>query len=360
MPNAASLQLRWIAALLVAGGCVTAQAAPLELAYDSLSESKTTFSPLNAANPVRLTGLLNNTSPGSIVDTYSFVAGSSSLALTAGWLFTLPANRTTGVNIDLFDATNTVIASDTLISNAGGLAQSRLTATGLVAGAMYHLEFTGTAFGAGRFQIDLVDGATAPPLPIVAPALPASTDHFLFDTHLGTKSATATLDAGDTIVIDGAIANDGAQSIENEFTFRLTGGTVSAGIEWVVGLVTDPLRTVGVNVDLSDSMGNVVLSDSFKGVFNGEAFSQFSASGLPDGDYTLAFTGFGANGGGRFRIDLATSATPPGFRPIVAVPPNAVPEPAPLSLLVAGLALLGLTRPRRSRGRVERATDCPA
>lgn len=340
---------RSFASLAFACLAARADAAPIALAYDDLDEVKTVRTPLTASNPLRMTGLINNTSTGSIVNELSFVAGSSSLALSAGWLIAPPSNRTLGVNIDLLDSSNAVIASDTFINTNGGLARSSLTASGLIAGAAYRLLFTGTAVGAGRYQIDLVDGSVAPPVPDLLPATPASTDHYLFDTHQGTKSGTATLGPDGTLSIDGVLANDGLSAIDDLFRFRLTGGTLSAGIEWIVCLPGDPLRTVGVNVDVLDSFDTVVISDTFRGLIDGQAFSQFSQSGLPNGDYTLHFTGLGANGGGRYRIDLATNATPPAFQPIVTVPPTAVPEPQVLVLLGSGLlAMAWRRRARRS------------
>lgn len=71
------------------------------------------------------------------------------------------------------------------------------------------------------------------------------------------------------------------------------------------------------------------------GLIDGQAVSQFTTSLLP-GNYHLLFTG-NTPLGGRYHIALSTSATPPGFTPIDDGPPQNVPEPATLALLMIGL-----------------------
>jgi hypothetical protein len=188
----------------------------------------------------------------------------------------------------------------------------------------------------------------------VAAVSPAA-DTARFDTHLGTKSLGRNLVNGDQFFIDGAMPDDALSAITNDFKFTSTSGALSAGIEWIVGDLDDLQRTVGVNVDLFDAFDNVVATDLFQGLIDGQAFSQLQVASLLPGAYTLRFTGT-ANLGGRYRVHLTTDATAPGFEPIVEQPPVVgVPEPDSLVLAWVGLAaLLASAAHRQSRSAVSR------
>lgn len=336
--------LVWCAGALAPG----ALAAPFTLTYDSFIESKTIGSPLASDSPIRLDGRLRDGDIGAIQNTLSFRAGSSALSLSAGWLTQPASNRTIGVNIDLFDATtNTLVASDAFLGLDGALAKSQMTVSNLTPGAEYRMVFTGTAAEAGRYQIDLVDGASPPPFTALAVASPPA-DRALFDTHVGTKNFGATFSAGDRLQIDGILRDDALGAIRNDMQIVVGSGTLSGGVTWIVG-AGDPRRTIGVNVDLFDAADNLVLSDAFQGVTDGQAFSSFAQIGLAAGTYTLRFTGTAALQG-RYRIDLATTALPPEFVPI-ADEPLTVPEPATWVLLLAGLASVGMLGNARRRRR---------
>ena len=317
--------------------------APLTLTYDSYVETKVLSTRIDATTPIRMDGLLPDRGGAGFNNVLTFTAGSSSLSLSAGWQ-TAPLDvRTVGVNIDLFDASNVVVASDTFLGLTGTLASSRMIASGLTAGAQYSLVMTGTAIQGGRFQVDLVDGSAPPPIP-AAPVVPTSPRQAVFDTLIGEKKPGALFVAGDEMQIDGVLTESG--SIRDAIVLRVRNDNLSAGIEWLVA--PGPLRTIGVNVDLFDASNLIVATDSFVGTTDGQAFSQLAVSGLIPGDYTLLFTG-NALDGGRFRINLTTDPTAPGFEPIpIDSTSSNVPEPQPLLLLVIGAASI-IVSTRRTR-----------
>jgi len=326
----------YLGALLLAAFGATANAAPLTLTYDSYSENKTLETMLAASTPLRLDGLMPDRGGGSVVQTLTFIAGSTDLSMSAGWRIAPTGVRMVGVNIDLFDAASTVVFSDTFGGVNSGLAQSQFLASGLTVGGEYTLMLTGTAIQGGRYQIDLATGGgplAIPPVPVVA----TSADHALFDT-LKDDKVLGSIDPGDMLVLDGIIGESGA--ITNVAELTLTGGALSAGITWLIA--PGDQRTVGVNVDLLDATNTVVASDTFEGIFSGQAFSNFALDGLV-GNYRLVFTG-NALQGGRYRINLGTSLTPPDFMPI---PTGGVPEPQTWALLVAGFAGVGVAMRRR-------------
>ena len=167
------LRSRYFAAIragllaLISATATSAFCAAITLNYDTFVETKLVAAPLSSASPIRLDGSLRNLAltGAAINNTFRFTAGSTSASLSAGWLIGPPDNRTVGFNIDIFDAGNNLVASDTFLGTSGTLASSQLTATGLIPGGLYRMIVTGTAVTAlGRFQIDLVDGNVPPPV----------------------------------------------------------------------------------------------------------------------------------------------------------------------------------------------------
>jgi len=312
-------------------------AVPLVLTYDSYNESKTLIGAFAPGEAIRLDGALPDRGGGSLSQILNFTSGSTALSLSATWRLAPTDNRVVGVNIDLFDrSSNALVASDSFLGVFGDLARSEFVTSGLTVGRDYALVFTGTAVEGGRYRVDLEADATPPPAP-AADLVPTSPALSVFDTLQGTKNYGA-FAAGNELLIDGIISESG--SILDVSTIAFAGGNLSAGIAWLVA--PGEFRTVGVNFDVFDSSNALVGSDSFMGVTDGQAFSQFALNGLNPGTYRLVFTGT-ATQSGRYRIDLGTDAVAPGFVPI----PTGVPEPATWALMLTGFGMTGYALRRR-------------
>lgn len=196
--------------------------------------------PLSSSSPIHLDGSLRNLAlTGSpIKDTLTFRAGSASASLSAAWLIGPPSNRTVGVNIDIIDAFDNVVATDTFLGVSGDLASSQLIATGLFPGAQYRVVIIGTAVNVlGRFQIDLVDGSVPPPVPAPSALATPTANEFVFDAHTATKSLGSFLDGSflapdSRVQADDVIADDLNSAITNDLAF--TSSSLSAGITWIV------------------------------------------------------------------------------------------------------------------------------
>lgn len=81
--------------------------------------------------------------------------GQANLRVNASWVVGEDDARfrLVGVNIDLLDASGTVIASDTFQGLVAGTALSTLVADDLIPGTLYQLKLTGTAIGRGSYSM---------------------------------------------------------------------------------------------------------------------------------------------------------------------------------------------------------------
>lgn len=99
---------------------------------------------------------------GAMAQTIGFRARGSSIKLSANWYVGTAAGpvRTVGVNIDLVDASNTVVGSDAFQGILSNFATSTMTAP-VTNGARYTIRMTGTAVAASTYSI-VIEGAAAP------------------------------------------------------------------------------------------------------------------------------------------------------------------------------------------------------
>ena len=135
------------------------------LTYDTIFGSKAIAAPFTVGDSLLLDGdsmetgaLLNDTVIR--LDTGTFSAGLRWVVNSASGTDA----RLIGVNLDLFDPANLLVASDAFTGVEDGQALSSLVTTGLAPGT-YRLRMTGTSVRGARYQLALATDATPPSVP---------------------------------------------------------------------------------------------------------------------------------------------------------------------------------------------------
>jgi hypothetical protein len=150
---------------------------PPPTAHDHVFTPTTVLASATAAQPL-LPGealLIEAITPadGALAHDFTFVLGSGvdAVALAAAWIVTDGPLRLIGFNIDLLDATSTLVATDTFQGLLGVSAISRADISGLTPGQTYTLRVTGNAVGNGAYNLYLTaPGTLAPPDEVPEPA----------------------------------------------------------------------------------------------------------------------------------------------------------------------------------------------
>lgn len=127
---------------------------------------------------------------------------------------------------------------------------------------------------------------------LYAPAASAAVFHQYYADPVAAGTIGGVLNPGDAFVAQTTVRTP-APSITQ--TTRFTPGVSNAGIagslRWAVA---DTVRLIGVNLDLFDSNGNLVGSDTFNGLIGSYAVSSFNTGPLTAGEeYELVMTGVG-------------------------------------------------------------------
>jgi hypothetical protein len=93
----------------------------------------------------------------AVSNVLKFRPGETALRVNTSWVVgeADAKFRLVGVNVDLLNASGTVIASDTFEGLVAGTALSTLLAEGLIPGTLYQLKLTGTAVGRGSYSMDI-------------------------------------------------------------------------------------------------------------------------------------------------------------------------------------------------------------
>jgi hypothetical protein len=151
--------------------------------------------------------------------------------------------------------------------------------------------------------------------------------------HLVSSATVATaLGVGDTLFADTFTTETGALQQETTFTVGPNVGSFIGRAAWEVGTAPEP-RLVGVNIDILDAGNHLVVSDTFAGVLAGFAHSTFGPDALiQPGTYKLVATG---NGVSDSSLDISLTFA------------QAMPEARTVTMLLAGLGVLGLLYRRR-------------
>lgn len=320
--------LSFVAAL----SCPWAEATT-QLVNLSALNSSTTLATVFGGNESLLVNTLVTGATGALGNTVVFNVGAGVTSFTgaAAWEIGTATGldpRLIGVNIDIFDASNALVASDAFSGVSNGFAVS--TFEGSIAPGTYRAVVTGTGVRTSSLDLSLTFAGTPSNAPPPAPA------GFLQQS----STVAAPIGAGDTVLIDSAvIGRTGALRQAVTFTAGagVTGFTSNAAWEITTASGFGP-RLIGVNIDLLDADDNLVFSDNFGGVLgNSFALSSF-AGALTPGTYTLVATGTAVRD-----VMFDVSLTLTGDR--VA----AVPEPATYALMLAGFGALAWVGQRRQR-----------
>lgn len=154
------------AALLAASALAsTAQAETQPVNFNVLNVAAVLPTPFNAGDNLRLNTLVTDEiGPLNQSITFTVGPGIGSFTGEAAWevsTATGTAPRLTGVNLDLFDASNTLIASDAFAGVLGGFAHSTLA--GAIGPGTYKLVATGTGVRDSSLDVTLSFAAVPEP-----------------------------------------------------------------------------------------------------------------------------------------------------------------------------------------------------
>ena len=146
-----------IAASVLAVGLATAPAAMAASRVVDIDSASATVSlgAIASQGEVLARGL--SVAGKTVSNVLKFRPGEATLRVNTSWVVgeADAKFRLVGVNVDLLNASGTVIASDTFDGLVAGTALSTLLAEGLIPGTLYQLKITGTAVGRGSYSMDI-------------------------------------------------------------------------------------------------------------------------------------------------------------------------------------------------------------
>ena len=156
-----------VAALgLIAFGALihNANATTQVVTFNLLNASTTLGTPFSAGDTL-LVNTLVTTETGALSQSVTFTVGAGVTSFTgnAAWEVSTPGPRLSGVNIDLFSSSNTLVATDTFLGVLGGFALS--TFDNPIGPGTYKLIATGTGVRESSLDVSLSFIGTPVPEP---------------------------------------------------------------------------------------------------------------------------------------------------------------------------------------------------
>ncbi len=155
----------------------------------------------------------------------------------------------------------------------------------------------------------------------------------VFFSQLTASATVATpFDPADTLLMDTVVTTETGPLLQSvTFTLGSAVSSLTGAAAWEVTTADgDGPRLVGVNIDIFDSLNNLVLSDAFQGTLAGFAHSTFDGT-IGPGTYKMVATGTGVRA---TSLDVSLSFV------------GVVPEPTTFVMLLSGLGVLALSRKR--------------
>jgi PEP-CTERM motif len=150
---------------LACGGFVgTAGAVTIPVSFNVLNASATLATPFSAGDDLRLNTLVT-TETGALLQaiTFTLAAGVTDMTGEAAWEISSATGtgpRLVGVNIDIFNAGNVLVASDSFAGTLGRFAMS--TFDGAIGPGTYRMVASGTGVRASSLDVTLSFIGTAP------------------------------------------------------------------------------------------------------------------------------------------------------------------------------------------------------
>ncbi len=289
--------------LCIAAAVPTSAMAATQTVYlDTLNA--TTTAPALAADDVLFvaTHIRGQTGALSHSVIFSVAAGVTQVSGRATWAISTaagPGPRLTGVNFDIFNASNVLVLTDTFSGTLSGGADSIFASTPLVPG-VYTLRATGTGVRESVYDLALEFSGTPPITPAgetgSLPLQGATTNlkTAFFTTLQDTRTLATTLLPGETLLVDTLVTTQ-IGPLAHSVNFTPAAGT-DRFIGELVWIISDAIgsgpRLTGVNVDVVDANGMLAASDAFSGALSGFAHSTLSGT-LGAGVHRIVVTGSG-------------------------------------------------------------------